>query len=142
LTAFFDLFAHFIDRYSELNSDFISGAVNYSGKSILIVFSLLFTSGQVYHGTSMIITYSSPLQVCFFRFSVILTAFFDFLTVVIDSHAGLSWPFHDYNLSGPISGVFSHIFYKFDRFFDRFEHVLLFLQINIQNPTLIICVGL
>jgi hypothetical protein len=78
LTAFFDLFAQCTDKYSELNSDYISEAVNTPGESILVIFLLLFTVGQVYHGNSMIIMYSTPLQVCFLQFSVISTVFLTF----------------------------------------------------------------
>jgi hypothetical protein len=76
MTAFFDLFAQFADKYSELNPDYISGAVNISGESILIVFSLLLTVGQVYHGSSIIITYLTPFQVCFLIFFCYFDRFF------------------------------------------------------------------
>jgi hypothetical protein len=76
---FLTFWAHFTDKYSELISDYISEAVNTSGRSILSIFSLLLTFGQVDHGSSMIITYLNLFQVCFLTFSVILIAFFDFL---------------------------------------------------------------
>jgi hypothetical protein len=58
---FLTFWAHFTDKYSELISEYISGAVSTSGRSILSIFLLLFTFGQVYHGNFMIIAYSTPL---------------------------------------------------------------------------------
>ena len=78
VSAFFDSWAPFIDKYTELNSDYISEAANTSGKSILNLFSLFcdFWSGTAwqFHDLNLF----DPVSGMFSQFSVILTAFFDF----------------------------------------------------------------